>query len=629
MAYHWAVRVYDSTKTRIRSESIEKYRDVGDWKIYDSEAEAIAALGEPQFFVNPRNGAIEGPVCAHSALARSYQIQQGWLGPFSSGEAARAALPTPIWAVHWGTGTVRQCYPAQKENFRRDSAHWRFFDTEREARESIPAPSWGVHRALGTVQKIAAVLVSAMRNDGWKIYATQEEAARNIVPKWLWSGGRYKRAGSGDYVSRTPSAYSVLRRALRVHYLGDTTFTLLGFDYDVSAVIDTLYNSMRRYTRGGSDVLQRLNAMHSGVPFELCDLCESRALIPHSTNRMRDGAYACRECLNDDCSRCRTCNELGLNESMEVSTENGRRYHPECLPEHVEPDGSTLDNYSADVMRRRKRQGLFKLATGEPRADLWLGYELEVHALVPHAIRIVRKATADWAILKSDGSLSGGGFEIVTVPGSLAWHRQTSPPFLLACKGTIGGWEYPDCGMHVHVGRAEVSAMTQGKLLSFMHDAENAAFIDTIAGRPTGQYCVRGKHKKRLPAYALEAGEGRYQALNFHTRGEQTIEFRIFRSNTAPLGLMKNLEFVHALVTWCRVAAPLDVSRSQIGITVHGARAGYLNFIQWAALQRYPALNAWFQRNGYTRARKPPPFQLGDYVPPVFDDSNLPSTGVR
>jgi hypothetical protein len=48
---------------------------------------------------------------------------------------------------------------------------------------------------------------------------------------------------------------------------------------------------------------------------------------------------------------------------------------------------------------------------------------------------------------------------------------------------------------------------------------------------------------------------GRYSAINVNTQGKPTIEFRIFRSNVAKAGFMKNIDFVHSLLTWCSVAS--------------------------------------------------------------------------
>lgn len=114
-----------------------------------------------------------------------------------------------------------------------------------------------------------------------------------------------------------------------------------------------------------------------------------------------------------------------------------------------------LLNYSTDVTRQREsfRSLPNELLTERP---LWLGVELEVEPKSGIELRecIIKahEAINDFAILKPDSSVPDG-FEIVSVPATLAWHRKAWPKALEKIRGVATSWRAEDCGMHVHFAR--------------------------------------------------------------------------------------------------------------------------------------------------------------------------------
>jgi hypothetical protein len=221
------------------------------------------------------------------------------------------------------------------------------------------------------------------------------------------------------------------------------------------------------------------------------------------------------------------------------------------------------------------------------------------------AERFLRKKAL--GIVKSDSSTQYG-FEIVTVPGTLAWHRQQWQGFFkedyplhlqfLAPASWMAGWVNngltikrppwvhqdttanhitPYCGIHIHVSRASLTPLQFGKILTFMGDPKNASFVQTIAGRKDSDY-AKFYPKKISEGYKLNPSlintaanlgrtgvstydDRRYSAVNI-VSDKPTIEFRIFRSNIAKGGFMKNLDFVHAFCTWCK-----NVSMQELNVS--------------------------------------------------------------
>jgi hypothetical protein len=183
-------------------------------------------------------------------------------------------------------------------------------------------------------------------------------------------------------------------------------------------------------------------------------------------------------------------------------------------------------------------------------------------------------------ILKSDGSLSYG-VELVTMPFTLEQHlsnkhvpwdritRQVSG-IARAGEGTTA------CGIHVHVNRRGLSALTIGKMLVFLNNDELEGLITLIAQRPSGTYCERDTSKKITDGSKKSAS--RYDRLNV-SRNRDTIEFRLFRGNLRMERIFKNIEFCHATVMYCQQSSAQTVTQ-------------YQSFVNWLIKERgnYPHL---------------------------------------
>jgi hypothetical protein len=186
---------------------------------------------------------------------------------------------------------------------------------------------------------------------------------------------------------------------------------------------------------------------------------------------------------------------------------------------------------------------------------LFLGVELEVCPTGSDYGEIaadVRQELKERVICKEDGSISG--FEIVSIPGTLAWHKELWTPWFDG-KGSVKqvkGWGQGGYGMHVHMSRNAMSTFAWSKLNVFINDPENSSFVTRIAGREATTYCHRFKKRIADPNKLMD---GRYEALNFNGQRGDTVECRIFQSNVAKAGFFKNLEFCHAAARWAQQAS--------------------------------------------------------------------------
>ena len=193
------------------------------------------------------------------------------------------------------------------------------------------------------------------------------------------------------------------------------------------------------------------------------------------------------------------------------------------------------------------------------------GVELEVLPRAEYsrdyAASLCDEALRGHAILKSDASLGSYGFEIVTSPATLSYHRSTLwDKFFnlkLDCGKTaashVRSWDTHVCGIHVHMTRAALTDLQLSKMLVFYHDPINSSFLSRIAGRTVGigaMYCQASK--KKLGIHVKNQCSDHHSAITISNRNKgKTAEVRIFRGNATYHGVMRCIEFVDAVAAWC------------------------------------------------------------------------------
>lgn len=189
-----------------------------------------------------------------------------------------------------------------------------------------------------------------------------------------------------------------------------------------------------------------------------------------------------------------------------------------------------------------------------PADALVFGVELEVEPRAHSSQRAILEALpgrTDY-FCKEDGSLNSG-VEIVTVPGTLEWHR-TVFDWTAVLRGLLpiamSGSRTQRCGMHIHINRRAMSPLTLAKMYLFINAPENLRFMESIAQRSNNHWAAMAKKKWGDCVDGTGyRNAGRYQALNLTAN---TAELRLFRGTIRADRVAKNIEFAHALVSWCR-----------------------------------------------------------------------------
>lgn len=296
-----------------------------------------------------------------------------------------------------------------------------------------------------------------------------------------------------------------------------------------------------------------------------CSGCGQEFLTTNSNST----TSACRACLLT-CTKCRASIVLG----DERHAQNDAIICSLCVkPEDDGDDIGDPETYEFPY-QARITMGIQSYSTvveaalstfGQPIDGLFMGVELEVETGVTahdHVAKDVTHSFDGFVICKSDGSI-GHGFEIVTAPASFEEQVERWSQFFTH-KYPLTSFKSGRCGMHVHVSKAALSPSQLARLNTFIYAPRNTALVEMIAQRNLrsgwgAQYAAITKKRSLLDGLSIKQKKATFSYERFRERGalnfggnHNTVEFRIFRGTMKPSSFLKNLEFVHALVQFCK-----------------------------------------------------------------------------
>lgn len=247
--------------------------------------------------------------------------------------------------------------------------------------------------------------------------------------------------------------------------------------------------------------------------------------------------------------------------------------------------------------------------------NLFLGLELEVHTgrsytpdIINHHIFSEIADIPKFFYSMYDGSIEPG-IEFATMPfdekcfcdKKYAPMRNIMVTLIEELKKHIsidGHNTHPACGIHIHINRKSLNTKIIYNLLNFIYN--NKSFMKRISDRDFENTPVRGHESfskfdaKRKIAKAIEKVNGdKYTIVNFVPL--HTIEIRCFKSVLDIDIISKNIEFVFALVNWCR-----EVS--------HRESRHLENFVTYTEenYRRYPNLFKFLVTNKYSEKQIKP-----------------------
>ncbi len=244
--------------------------------------------------------------------------------------------------------------------------------------------------------------------------------------------------------------------------------------------------------------------------------------------------------------------------------------------------------------------------TPEKDVPIKFGIELEVGCdrgysknncvkVMADAIDLAIGDVTKYAAFKNDGSIDDcNGYEIVTRPDCPSVHKRVWKTILEQEKVRtyMSSFSNKKCGIHIHVSRAPLSKLWIGRMLVLINSPKMLGIVTTVAQRPGNNYT---RFKDKSLTDGVELSPDRYEALN--TCNEHTIEFRIFRGTLHGPSFLKNIEFVQAVLEYCR---PSERSMGDVDDP-----AKFLDFVK-KSKKSYPNLFAYLRdKKAYDKSPDP------------------------
>lgn len=262
-----------------------------------------------------------------------------------------------------------------------------------------------------------------------------------------------------------------------------------------------------------------------------------------------------------------------------------------------DPDENEEEEYGDHIGRASYhghplRNGGYFDETSE-RSNPAIGFELETYCE-----QSISETLENW-IVESDASLdSRFGQEIVSKPRLLTYWQERIPDFssdLIGIGAEAWNAEGGQYGMHVSVHRRHLSALQESRIGLFLSCAENTDFIRAIAQRKdvySASLSIGEIAESNLKKFSAIKGKGKFAPFYQKTDrwgAPSVFEVRIFQATLKAERILKNIEFVHALVRWT------DTKSATGSEYRHGA------FLTWLSSHKadYPNLVAYLRQDTF------------------------------
>ena len=353
---------------------------------------------------------------------------------------------------------------------------------------------------------------------------------------------------------------------------------------------------------------------------QVCEHCEEIYTINDDWFSVSNQHW-CESCWSENsftCSRCDYC----VNSNYDSGTMVGNyhwcndcvgdcaTYCDECDEYYPDGDECPCNQNNEGVVHQYsyKPNPVFH---GGNDNNLYMGFELEMsygdesdnyRNAIPEVLALEQ---ADVCYLKTDSSIEGWGYELVTHPHTLGAYERANNlwNYIESCR-TKGArsWDTTSCGLHVHVSRtAFKSGAHTHRFLSLIY--RNPREMMKLAGRKNSRYArfddVYKPDEWGIPQFNLRdkvhAGGFTERMSAVNTNNDYTLELRFFRGNMKREGIMTALELCHASVEYTRTMSVSDVK---------------LGMLKWEWFADWVATNNGLYPNLYLRMSKVPSVSL-------------------
>lgn len=363
-----------------------------------------------------------------------------------------------------------------------------------------------------------------------------------------------------------------------------------------------------------------------------CDNCGN--LVPRVVAGNFHDEWICNYCYEDHARECEECGEIYWDDDMRYVERYDRWVCNGCFDNHYytcnhcgeyvhESDvywGNDGQPYCCDECRdeadaydSEEDEGEYvKSYLWKPNPkfkgdgdDLFMGIELEVSGQQRHAPEFLSFFGDDYdtynnVYLKSDCSIQGGGFEIVTHPMTFGYINETFKPMLDKALRHLRREHFAGHnkgGMHIHLSRRAINPDMFMRMYKLLYNSDDKQAWLTVTQRKEEHIdqwarlekpCISNEDiMNRYENWRDEVLGTRYNALNVT---DHTVELRIFNSNLRLERVLKNVECAKAIVEFSKTKRLCKFS-------------SFANFVH-ENKETYPNLDAFLQERGYNFSAK-------------------------
>lgn len=175
----------------------------------------------------------------------------------------------------------------------------------------------------------------------------------------------------------------------------------------------------------------------------------------------------------------------------------------------------------------------------------------------------------EFLMFESDGSINSG-FEIITDPATLAFHRSIREMYQNGFKALVAdgyrSYNTDTCGLHIHANKDYFTDEGIEVLLSVFDKLWDD--IEKFSRRDKDSLDHWAKKSNKTPKEIVEQMNedrswlDRYSAINLQNR--TTVEFRLFKGTLNPTSFFASLEFVNNVCKWSMTHSLDDVENLSI-----------------------------------------------------------------
>lgn len=305
-----------------------------------------------------------------------------------------------------------------------------------------------------------------------------------------------------------------------------------------------------------------------------CDGC-GRYYSTEEINDDNFGTCVCDSCYGEY-NRCEDCGRIIYCD--DTYWRGDYAYCEDCYPGD-EDDDEDLEDGAVHYYSYRPAPA-FATAPNED-SRVFLGVELEVGGLSSRNDCIAASYEVDELgsgrlYLKSDVSIPRYGFEVVSHPATIGYHKNFNWEDILQYMSRKGlrSHDISSCGLHVHISRDALPASKWIIVDWFINRYED--FWVGVARRRNNDYAAfKDLSEVKMGRASLRSicgcGYDRYKAVNFCNRS--TVELRLFKGSLRYKTFIGTLELVDGLVKW---AGQVKVS----SILHDGAVKSFTDFLE-------------------------------------------------